>query len=235
MNEPLRVFIGWDSREPAAFAVCAHSILTRSNAPIAITALTQQSLRRAGLYAREKNLLESTEFSFSRFLVPALCGFEGTAIFMDCDFLVRAEIGELFAYPIAYPDAAVHVCQHDYTPKDTEKFLGAAQTAYPRKNWSSLMVFNNEKCCALTPDYVNSATGLELHRLLWANEAIGSIPLEWNYLVGEYPPTSEAKAFHYTLGGVWHGAAYNDGPEAALWRDEFRTMAGAETLKALGL
>ncbi len=226
LHQPLQVFIGYDSREPAAFAVCAHSILTRARFPVSITPLTQQSLRHVGLYSREKNPLESTEFSFSRFLVPALCGFEGTAIFLDCDFLVRADITELLAYPIMAPDKAVHVCQHDYTPKDAQKFLGQQQTAYPRKNWSSLIVFNNALCKALTPAFVNSASGLELHRFLWAGDAVGAIPREWNWLVGEYPSeTVGVKAYHWTLGGPWF-PDYAQADHAEVWFRERDAMLG---------
>jgi hypothetical protein len=225
VREPLRIFIGWDSREPAAFAVCAHSILTRASVPVSIAPLTQHALRSSGLYARERNPLESTEFSFSRFLVPALCGFEGTAVFMDCDFLVQADVTELFAYPLAWPDAAVFVCQHDYTPKDAQKFLGQPQTAYPRKNWSSLIVFNNARCTALTPEFVNRASGLELHRFLWAGDAIGSIPLDWNHLVGEYAPKSDAKALHWTLGGPWF-QEYAGADHADRWCAERDAMLG---------
>jgi hypothetical protein len=144
---------------------------------------------------------------------------------MDCDFLVQADITELFAYPIAYPDCAVHVCQHDYTPKSDRKFLGQVQTPYPRKNWSSLMVFQNDRCRVLTPAFVNQATGLELHRLLWAGEAVGSLPLEWNHLVGEYAPDASAKALHWTLGGPWF-PGFRDTDHADLWRAERDDMLG---------
>jgi hypothetical protein len=99
---------------------------------------------------------------------------------------------------------ALLVVKHDYTPKTATKFFGQQQTVYPRKNWSSLMVFNNARCHNLTPEDVNSASALELHRFKWMDdEAVGSLPLEWNWLVGEYEPNAEAKILHYTLGGPW--------------------------------
>lgn len=231
MNEPFKVFIGYDSREPAAFAVCAHSILRRSSVPVSITPLTQDALRQSRMYLRERGTTESTEFSLTRFLVPALCRYQGLAVFVDCDFLFQSEIGELFAYPVAWNDQAVFVCQHDYTPKPDAKFFNQVQTAYPRKNWSSLMVFNNERCRALTPEYVNTATGLQLHRLLWADEKIGSLPLSWNHLVGEYEPDPKAKALHFTLGGPWHGPEYANGQEAELWIRELAHLLGEPLLK----
>ncbi len=227
MRAPLKIFIGWDSREPAAFAVCVHSILTRCSLPVSIVPLRQAVLRETGLYSRSVGATESTEFSLTRFLVPALCNFEGIAIFLDCDFLVRADIAELLMWAVAYPDRAVHVCQHDYTPRDAVKFLGQTQTAYPRKNWSSLIVFNNDRCRALTPEFVNQATGLELHRFLWAGDAIGALPLEWNHLVGEYQPDANAKALHYTNGGPWF-ASYRDTDHADLWFAEREAMLGGE-------
>lgn len=230
MREPLKIFIGWDSKEPAAFAVCAHSILTRASVPVSITPLRQNALRSAGLYMRERGATESTEFSLTRFLVPALCGFTGIAVFMDCDFLIQADITELFAYPLAFPDKSVFVCQHEYMPKDSVKFLGQQQTAYPRKNWSSLIIFRNEDCTRLTPEYVNQATGLELHRFLWAGDAIGALPLDWNHLVGEYPPNPHAKALHWTLGGPWF-SEYRDTDHAGRWFAERDAMLGLSPIE----
>lgn len=202
MRDPLRVFIGYDSKEPVAFHVLCHSILRHTDTPIAITPLALDHLH--GTYTRPRGPTESTEFSISRFLVPYLCGYQGHAVFMDCDMLVQTNLVELWAYALAYPGKAVHVCQHDYTPKSATKFLGQPQTTYPRKNWSSLMVFDTAQCQALTPAYVNAATGLELHRFHWLHDAqIGALPLEWNYLVDEYPPCPDAKNLHFTNGGPW--------------------------------
>lgn len=226
MRQPLRIFIGYDSREPAAFAVCAHSILARAKLPVSIAPLTQPVLRSAGIYHRERDATESTEFSITRFLVPALCDFKGHALFMDCDMLVQGDITELWLHGAARPDLAVHVCQHDYTPKASTKFLGQTQTAYPRKNWSSLMLFNAERCQALTPEYVNRASGLELHRFQWIAEAeIGALPLEWNWLVGEYARNDGAKNYHFTNGGPWFKDS-SIGDHADRWYAERDAMVG---------
>jgi len=116
------------------------------------------------------------------------------------------------------------VCKHDYVPRTERKFLGQLQTKYPRKNWSSLMIFNNARCRSLTPAYVNSAAGLELHRFAWTEDAsIGEIPLEWNWLVGEYAPSARAKIVHYTLGGPYFDD-YRDCDYAAEWLAEFESM-----------
>lgn len=229
MRDPLRIFVGWDSKEPVAYHVLCHSIISRATVPVTIAPLTQHVLRSAGLYTRERGTTESTEFSLTRFLVPALSEYKGWSLFMDCDMLVKADITELWLYGIVNPTSPVSCCQHDYTPSDTTKFLGQPQTAYPRKNWSSVMLFNNELCKNLTPAYVNQASGLDLHRFNWATGPIGEIPLEWNWLVGEYPKNPQAKNLHYTLGGPWF-SDYADCDHADLWRREQMDMAGIPAL-----
>jgi len=200
--------------------VLAHSIQRRSSIPVSIGPVMRSQLQ--GLYTRERGATESTEFSLTRFLVPALSQYGGWSLFIDCDMLCRTDIAELAAYTQAAGDKAVLVCKHDYVPKTERKFLGQIQTKYPRKNWSSLMLFNNARCRALTPGYVNAASGLELHRFAWTEDAlIGSLPLEWNWLVGEYPYRADAKIVHYTLGGPYFDD-YKDCDYAAEWFDESR-------------
>jgi len=152
----LQVFVGFDPREAVAFETLAHSIERRSSVPVSIKPLVQQDLREAGLYTRQRGPTESTEFSLTRFLVPALANFRGWSVFMDCDMLCRADIAGLAAQ--RREDKAVMVVKHDYVPKVEQKFLGQVQTKYEKKNWSSVMLFNNAKCGALTPEYVNNAS-----------------------------------------------------------------------------
>ena len=219
----LDIYIGYDPREQIAFYALAHSIVRRSSIPVSIAPLMQRQLKR--LYTRARGPTESTEFSLTRFLVPALAGYRGWSLFMDCDMLCRADIAELAAEVERQPDKAVLVVKHDYVPKTERKFLNQVQTKYTRKNWSSLMIFNNERCRALTPEYVNSASGLELHRFAWTDDGlIGSLPREWNWLVTEYPYNADAKIVHYTLGGPYF-EGYRDCDYAAEWFDEFRSMS----------
>lgn len=257
--QPLRIFIGWDPKESVAFHVLSHSILTRASRPVAIIPLVQQQLRDAEIYTRARGPLESTEFSLTRFLVPYLSGYEGVSVYMDCDMLCLADIHELVAEPLRHvwppdyegPDTdagetmppAVWVCQHAYTPKTVTKMDGQQQTAYWRKNWSSLMVFDNTRCSVLTPEFVNETHGLDLHTLIaFGADEIGSLPLVWNWLVGEYPEQGhevdcramgtlqgaeqgcdcswQAKILHYTLGGPWHGLWESAVP----WLDELWAM-----------
>jgi len=222
----LEVFIGYDPNESVAFYTLAHSILRRSSLPVAIAPLMRSQLK--GLYTRARGPTESTEFSLTRFLVPHLAGYRGWSVFMDCDMLCRSDIAGLAAEIERQPGKAVLVCQHDYVPKTERKFLDQVQTRYPRKNWSSLMLFNNERCRALTPGYVNSAPGLDLHRFKWLEDRlIGELPLEWNWLVGEYEHRPDARIVHYTLGGPYFDAT-RDCDYADEWFAEFESMRQAE-------
>jgi len=218
----LNVFIGYDPNESIAFYTLAHSILRRASIPVGIAPLMRSQLK--GIYTRSRGPTESTEFSLTRFLVPYLSGYAGWSLFMDCDMLCLADVAELAAQIDRQPDRAVLVCKHDYVPRTERKFLDQVQTRYPRKNWSSLMLFNNARCRGLTPAYVNSAPGLELHRFAWTDDAsIGAIPLEWNWLVGEYDRCPEPKIVHFTLGGPYFDDT-RDCDYAAEWFAEFESM-----------
>jgi len=218
----LTIYIGYDPRESVAFYTLAHSISRRSSVPISVAPLVQSQLK--GLYRRARGPTESTEFSLTRFLVPALSGYRGWSVFMDCDMLCRADIAELAREIERQPDKAVLVCKHEYVPKTERKFLNQVQTKYARKNWSSLMLFNNERCRALSVDYVNSASGLELHRFAWMDDAlIGELPLEWNWLVGEYAYNPGAKIAHFTIGGPYFDA-YRKCDYAQEWFAEYESM-----------
>jgi hypothetical protein len=218
----LNVYIGFDPREAVAFYTLAHSILERSSIPVSIAPLMRDQLRR--MYWRERGPTESTEFSMTRFLVPALSEYRGWSLYMDCDMLCRADIAHLASFVERNREKAVLVCRHDYVPKTERKFLDQVQTKYARKNWSSLMLFNNERCRALTPDYVNAASGLDLHRFAWVEDRlIGELPLEWNWLVGEYAFNPAAKIVHYTLGGPYF-EEYRSCDYADEWFAERRQM-----------
>lgn len=201
---PLRIFIGYDSREVVAFHVLAQSIIRHSSRPVAIVPLVQSQLRAAGVYTREPDPGASTEFSLTRFLVPYLSGFEGVSVFMDCDMVARVDLAGLASLRTLEFDRSVYVVKHDYTPRPGPKMGGKPQAAYPRKNWSSLIVFKNERCRELSLAYVNRATPADLHRFAWLpDDEIGALPLDLNWLVGEYEPNPAAKVLHYTLGGPW--------------------------------
>lgn len=203
----IRIFIGYDSRVPAISSVLAHSINARTSEPVSIGLLSLAQL--AKVFHRERNPLQSTEFSFSRFMVPYLCDYQGFAIFMDNDMLVLDDIAKLWA--LRDERYAVQCVKHIHVPKEQTKFLGEKQTRYEKKNWSSVMIFNNAKCKALTPEFVNTASGLELHQFKWLDndETIGAIPHRWNHLVDYDPPNKNVSLVHYTLGGPFYAATRN--------------------------
>jgi hypothetical protein len=226
MTDAFRIFIGWDSREPEAYDVAKFSLERRASVPVSVVAIKVEELRARGLYRRDKDPLASTEFTYSRFLTPALAGFSGWALFCDCDFLWLGDVAGLLDY--TRTPKAVFCVQHDYQPSDTVKMDGAVQTAYPRKNWSSLMLFNCEHPSVrqLTPDVVNRESGAYLHRMQWvADEEIGSLPVEWNWLEGwnKKPARGTPIGVHFTRGGPWF-ANWQNVDYGDLWRAERAEM-----------
>jgi hypothetical protein len=221
----IRVFIGYDDREAAAFGVLSHSIHARSSEPVAITPVRLSELGR--VYRRQRDALQSTDFSFSRFLAPWLCDFQGWAVFMDCDMLVLDDIAKLWA--LRDERFAVQVVKHVHVPKEETKFLGAVQTKYQKKNWSSVMLMNCARCTALTPDFVNTATGLELHQFKWLGDdgLIGEIPAQWNHLVGYDAPRKDASLVHYTIGGPYFDE-YRDCEYSREWFAERDAMLAVQ-------
>lgn len=197
----ISVFIGYDSKVKIAYHVLAESILKHSSEPVSIHPIYLPNLQK--IHNRKQNVLASTEFSFSRFLVPYLMNYQGWAVFMDSDMVMISDITEL--WQLRNKKYALQVCKHEYTPNAKKKFLGNTQTIYAKKNWSSLMLMNCSQCKTLTTDYVNTATGLELHQFKWLKDErlIGEIPLEWNWLVGEYPYKDNVKNIHFTEGGPY--------------------------------
>jgi len=201
-----KVFVGYDSREDIAWQVCRHSILRHSGSDAKVIPLRQAALRELGLYTRPVDLGASTEFSLTRFLTPYLAADSQWAIFCDCDFLFTADVCSVLDG--LDPSKAVYCVKHDYTPAYKLKMDGKAQVPYPRKNWSSFMIFNCDHPAvrALTPSVVNTATASHLHRFGWVSDdnAIGALDLDWNYLEGEYPrPDYVPRVIHYTNGGPW--------------------------------
>jgi lipopolysaccharide biosynthesis glycosyltransferase len=206
--QPLKIFVGYDTREDIAFQVCKQSILDTASVPVEIIPLNQRVLRKEKLYKRPVDPLASTEFTFTRFLVPHLTEYNGWALFIDCDFVALTDIKELFDQ--ADDQYAVMCAHHDYTPKEGIKMDGQKQTVYPRKNWSSCVLFNCSHVAnaKLNLGLINNpdTTGAYLHRFSWLYDTqIGEISHEWNWLVGWYkePKDGKPKMLHYTEGGPW--------------------------------
>tara|TARA_R110000823_G_scaffold267453_1_gene387414 strand:+ start:3159 stop:3821 length:663 start_codon:yes stop_codon:yes gene_type:complete len=215
----LKVFVGWDSREQYAYEVCVTSLKKYSSQEIDIYPIVRDVLIDTGDYYRPQPEAGSVEFTYTRFLAPHLADHKGWALFIDCDFLFTKDVAELFA--MADDKYALMCVKHDYTPKNTVKMDGQKQVSYPRKNWSSCILWNCEHPSnkALTKDVVSTESGAYLHRFQFLkDEEIGEIPLEWNWLEGEYEkPETPPAAIHFTNGGPWF-EDWQDVDYADLWR-----------------
>ena len=214
--KPIPVFVGYDPREAIAYHVCANSIIRNSSQPVAIVPVALNLFQDYS----ETHTDGSNHFIYTRFLVPYLCDFTGHAIFIDGDMIVRGDIAELWAMRNSSVD--VQVVKHDYKTRMPVKYLGSKNEDYPRKNWSSVILWNcnsfpNRK---LTPDFVQHATGSELHRFSWLEDhRIGELPPEWNWLPDEYGPNADAKLLHYTLGTPCF-QEFADTPQGNEWHRE---------------
>ena len=221
-SSPLRVFVGWDTRQDILYRVCRYSILRRTRAPVVAAPIKQSELRERGLYERKEDPLASTEFTYTRFFVPYLMNYQGWALYCDCDFLWLSDISQLFA--LADDRYAVMCVHHDHRPPESSKMEQQAQSIYPRKNWSSMVLYNcaHPKNRALTPEFINRQTGSFLHRFMWLDDSeIGSVPETWNWLEGwcRKPSQGFPKAVHYTRGGPWY-EHWREVEYASLWLAE---------------
>ena len=234
MTDILPVFIGWDSREPEAADVTKSSLLQHSTFPLHVQMLKERPLRHAGLYQRKWRAEGgqkfdqidgkpfSTEFSFTRFLIPALMQWDGWALFVDCDWLFKADIRNLV--DTLDDKYAVMCCKQDYKPATDTKMDGVMQQRYFRKNWSSFMAFNcgHPTNKLLTVQAVNEEPGSWLHGFGWVpDEEIGNLDHRWNWIDGT--TTGEPFGVHYTLGGPWF-AHMQDVAYAEDWRDEAKRI-----------
>ena len=222
----LNFFIGYDSKEDIAYRVCKYSLLKRASIDLNVTSLKLDELVAKNLYTRSIDPLASTQFTYSRFLVPHLMNFNGWAVFCDCDFIFLSDASYLFQQ--LDDTKAVYCVKHDYTPKERHKMDGKKQTIYPRKNWSSLILFNCSHTSTknLTVERVNSETGAYLHQFKWCkDDEIGSLDERWNWLEGWTSGHNKEKpyAVHYTRGGPWFSEC-QDVEYAKEWlleRDEY--------------
>ena len=204
--DSINFFIGYDSKEDIAYRVCKSSLLKRSTIKVKVNSLKIDELIAKRFYNRSKDPLASTEFTYTRFLIPELMSFKGWAVFCDCDFLFFEDIAKLFKN--LDDSKAIYCVQHDYTPKEKHKMDGQKQTIYPRKNWSSFIIFNcshpsNKK---LNIEIVNSESGSFLHQFKWLQDSeIGSLDERWNWLEGWTSNNNNSLPFavHFTRGGPW--------------------------------
>lgn len=223
-NEPVRIFIGYDYAESSAFYTLIHSILRHSTVPVEIHPLVLPHMMNAGF--TRKREVQSTDFSFTRYMVPYLCNYKGWALFMDCDMLITEDIRKL--WELRNDKYTVMVVKHWQDPLEKVKMLGHVQTNYRRKNWTSFMLINCERCTELTIDAVNTREASYLRELNWVDaKDIGDLPETWNHLSGYEDvrgvPAELPCNIHYTLGGPWW-EQYRDCMYATLWLKEKEDM-----------
>ena len=212
----INIFIGFDPREAVVFHVCSQSLIRHASQPLAVTPL---ALRNVQGYT-ETHRDGSNNFIYSRFLVPHLMQYRGWALFIDGDMLLRDDVARLWA--LRDESKAVLCVQHDYKTRAADKYLGSKNADYPRKNWSSVVLWNcgHPANRVVTPEFVMGATGAQLHRFTWLDDAlVGALPKEWNWLPDEFGPNADAKLLHWTLGAPCFNE-YADAPMAAEWHRE---------------
>ncbi|MUH71374.1 glycosyltransferase [Psychrosphaera haliotis] len=224
-----KVFIGYTSYQDVVYQVAKHSI-ERQSEDVKCYPIIQQALRDLGIYYRPVDTNGSTEFSITRFLTPWLAGYKGWVMFCDNDVLALGDINELF--DLADDKYAIMCVKHSHKPTETVKLDGQKQTQYPRKNWSSVVLWNLEhpKNKQITPELVNEVSPLYLHRFMWLEDhEIGEITRDWNFLVDWYDSktNSKPKLLHYTDGGPYF-KNYQNCDFSENWKAEFKLMTGKE-------
>jgi len=213
---PVPIFIGYDPREAIAYHTCVNSIIRHASQPVAIVPI---ALNLFPDY-KETHTDGSNHFIYTRFLVPHLMGFKGWAIFIDGDMILRDDIIKL--WNLQEIDKDVMVIKHNYQTRMPVKYLGAKNENYPRKNWSSVILWNCNSFPnrQLTPEFVQKSSGSFLHRFSWlADDRIGELPPEWNWLPDEYGVNTDSKLLHYTLGTPCF-QEFADTPQADEWHRE---------------
>ena len=196
----MKIFIGYDSQFDSNLKVQIDSLVKNTKEQLNISLLNYDDLK--DILYREKDILQSTDSAFTRWLVPYLSDYQEWSLYMDSDMFCRTDIKDLFN--LKDNNYSVMVVKHKNITRETEKFNGKKQSHYNRKNWSSLILFNNSKCKNLNLHYVNQAKGLDLHQFKWLDDSqIGELSPDWNHLVEVNQRNPNAKIVHWTLGGPW--------------------------------
>ena len=220
MNDIVDVVVGFDQREAVAYHAFTQSVIEKSSIPIRFLPLNINSLNAY----KETHRDGSNEFIYSRFLVPYLMNFKGWAIYADGDMVCLEDIKKL--WNLRDNKYAIQVVKHDYKTKIKNKYWGNKNENYPRKNWSSLILWNCEHKShkILTPDFIQKQTGAFLHRFNWIKDSeIGDINKEWNWLAMEYEEKQDINLIHYTIGTPCF-EEYQNSSLASYWKTSFLSM-----------
>ena len=225
MLNKAKIYVGFDQREAVAYHTFVQSLIIHSTIPLDITPLSLKSL---SIY-KELHTDCSNDFVYSRFLTPFLNNFDGWAIYADGDMICQRDILELLE--LRDESKAIMVVKHDYQTKQSRKYFNNKNENYPKKNWSSVILWNckHVKHKILSPKFVQNQSGKFLHRFSWLDEDdIGELPIEWNWLAIEYPENKKAKIIHYTLGTPCLNE-YNNTDMSDIWYDaHIKAQEGVE-------
>ena len=211
--DTINLVVGFDQREAVAYHTFCQSILEKASLPVRFLPLAENTL----VDYKETHTDGSNRFIYSRFLTPYLMDFQGWAIFADGDMVCQTDIKALWDLRDACK--ALQVVQHDYQTKAHTKYLGNKNENYPRKNWSSLILWNCSHPAhqVLTAAFIQAQKGSFLHRFSWLQDSdIGELPPEWNWLAIEYPDNPSAALVHFTLGTPCF-KDYADSPMSTIW------------------
>ena len=220
MSILLNIFVGFDQKEAIAYHTFVQSIIEKSSIPLSITPLAENNLDDYS----EKHTDGTNKFTYSRFLVPYLMNFRGWAIFVDGDMVCLSDIKELKQF--FDPNVAVSVVKHNYKTKSKIKYFGQKNEDYPRKNWSSVIIWNceHQKNKILTPEFISKKEGSFLHRFSWLDEIeIGELPKTWNWLAIEYPEKDNLNLIHYTLGTPCF-KEYSESSLSKYWKKSYKKL-----------
>ena len=220
MSNLLNIFIGFDQKEAIAYHTFVQSLIENSTIPLSITPLAENNLD----HYTEKHTDGTNKFTYSRFLVPYLMNFKGWAIFADGDMVCLSDIKILKSY--FDPNKAVTLVKHDYKTKHKTKYFGQKNEDYPRKNWSSVIIWNCEhpKNKILTPKFIGQKEGSFLHRFNWLKDVeIGELPKSWNWLAMEYEEKRDLDLIHYTLGTPCF-KDYSKKPLSEYWKNSYNNL-----------
>ena len=220
MNEIADIVVGFDQKEAVAYHTFTQSVIEKSSIPTRFMPLSVGSLTNY----KEVHKDGSHDFIYSRFLVPYLMNFKGWAIYADGDMVCLEDIKKL--WDLRDNKFAVQVVKHEYKTKVKNKYWGNKNEDYPRKNWSSLILWNCEHLShkILTPEFIQEQPGSFLHRFSWIKDIeIGSIEKEWNWLAMEYEEKKDINLIHYTIGTPCF-EEYQDKSLSSYWKKSFFNM-----------
>jgi lipopolysaccharide biosynthesis glycosyltransferase len=216
----INIWIGYDNQFSMNNAIQEESIRRHCSKDLKINYLKLSKLQQ--ILTREREVLQSTDSAFTRWLVPYLTSYSGWHLYMDSDMMLRDDISKI--WDLKDESKAVMVVKHPMYNISSIKFNNNIQLNYERKYWSSLILFNCNKCRALNLDYVNAAKGLDLHQFKWiADDLIGELPMQWNHLVGVEEHNNEASLVHWTNGGPWFDE-YKNCEFSSEWRQIYASL-----------